>query len=107
MVSLLDVNLLVALFDPDHIHHELAHDWFGDLITCRTMNHIWLNEGFATWMEKRPLQAAKPEWKMEVEEVLDTQKAMNLDSLASTRAIHSAVETPDEIEGSFDAIAYE
>src|SRR5205814_8962554 len=68
---------------------------------------LWLNEGFATWMEKRPLAAAKPEWKMDVEAVRDTQTAMNLDSLGSTRAIHSSVETPDEIEGSFDAIAYE
>jgi aminopeptidase N len=89
------------------IAHELAHQWFGNLVTMGWWDDLWLNEGFATWMEKRSLAEAKPEWKMAVDAAADTQAAMNLDALASTRAIHAAVETPDEIEASFDTIAYE
>ena len=87
--------------------HEMAHQWFGDLVTMRWWDDIWLNEGFATWMANRPLEAWKPEWNIPVDEELETQKALNLDALRSTHAIRSAVSTPTEIDAAFDPISYE
>ncbi len=89
------------------IAHEMAHQWFGDLVTMRWWDDLWLNEGFATWMSSHPLDAWKPEWNVAVDDASDSQRALTLDSLKSTHAIHARVDSPAEIEGSFDAIAYE
>ncbi len=87
--------------------HEMAHQWFGNLVTMQWWDDLWLNEGIATWMANRPLAAAKPDWNIAVDEVGATRSAFNLDLLQTTRAVHSRVETPQQIEESFDAIAYE
>jgi aminopeptidase N len=91
----------------DTINHEMAHQWFGDLVTMQWWDDIWLNEGFATWMERKPLQEWHPEWNPQLDEVRDTQRAMSLDALDSTRPIRTPVETPEEINQVFDAIAYQ
>ena len=87
--------------------HEMAHQWFGDLVTMKWWDDIWLNEGFANWMETKPLKAWKPEWHMELDEAQSNQVAMRLDALRSTRPIRATASTPDQINELFDPIAYE
>ncbi len=91
----------------DVIFHELAHMWFGDLVTMKWWNGLWLNEAFATFMEMRCTDAFRPEWQRWADFGLSRTAAFDIDALATTRPIEYEVHSPDDAEGMFDVLTYE
>lgn len=89
------------------VQHELAHQWFGNLVTMDFWDGLWLNEGFATWMSWYSCNIFYPEWKVWESYVTDTlQGALSLDSLRSSHPIEVPVKRADEVNQIFDAISY-
>ena len=88
------------------VAHEMAHQWFGDMVTMQWWDNLWLNEGFASWMESKPVAKWKPEWNFPQDDARDLDATLNLDSQPTTRTIRAHAETPDEINEMFDGIAY-
>jgi aminopeptidase 2 len=89
------------------VQHELAHQWFGNLVTMDFWDGLWLNEGFATWMSWYSCNVFYPDWKVWEGYVTDTLAgALSLDSLRSSHPIEVPIKRADEINQIFDAISY-
>ena len=89
------------------VQHELAHQWFGNLVTMDFWDGLWLNEGFATWMSWYSCNVFYPDWKVWEGYVTDNlASALSLDSLRSSHPIEVPVKRADEINQIFDAISY-
>jgi alanyl aminopeptidase len=88
------------------IAHELAHQWFGDLVTTAWWDDIWLNEGFASWTANKIVNEYHPEWKMNIAELNGYQGAMETDELVSARRVRQPILSNDDIQNAFDDITY-
>ena len=86
--------------------HELAHQWFGNLVTMAWWDDLWLNESFATWMTPRIIETWRPAWDAPVARVRGRSDALDSDSLLSARRIRQPIESTNDILNAFDAITY-
>jgi alanyl aminopeptidase len=89
------------------IAHELAHQWFGDLVTSAWWDDLWLNEGFATWMGDRATAEWRPSWHVEVDSLEAKYAAMALDVLPGARAVRQPVTSTSDALEAFDGVTYD
>ena len=90
------------------VSHEMAHQWFGDLVTMSWWDDLWLNEGFASWMENKTSRDLNPTWDAQASAVaFDREGALGLDATSATHPVIRHVETVDELGEAFDTITYQ
>ena len=110
----------LVLFDPKRnsesnrqeiftvVAHEMAHQWFGDLVTMKWWDDLWLNEGFASWMESKSAADLNPEWNARATAVIGAREAaMGIDATAATHPVIRHVETVEQSSAAFDQITYQ
>lgn len=88
------------------VAHELAHQWFGNLVTMEWWTHLWLNEGFATWVSYLAADSLFPEWKIWTQFLEESTEGLRLDGLAESHPIEVEINHAGEIDEIFDAISY-
>ncbi|KAG7481393.1 hypothetical protein MATL_G00066280 [Megalops atlanticus] len=89
------------------IAHELAHQWFGNLVTMKWWNDLWLNEGFATYMQYTSIEKVFPELEISNDFLSMRFRALGKDALNSSHAVSAVVNTPEQVAEMFDSVSYE
>jgi aminopeptidase N len=86
--------------------HEVAHQWFGNLVTMAWWDNLWLNEGFASWMASKATEHFHPEWRPYLDGIAEREGVLNLDARKTTHPIQTRIDNEEQAAGAFDAITY-